>query len=158
MKVRYDHVTVFVARRGAGGTHQLLQLRRRADDYLGGTWQTVRGTMEPGETAAQTAVRELREETGLTPIELYSLGIVETFFIAAQDTIWHSPAFLATVAADAKITLDAEHDDSRWIDEAEMQARFMWPSERPLITVIREMIFADELAKMHLIIPLPRKD
>ena len=49
MNVRYDHVTVLVARKSGGG-HQLLQLRRRGDDYLGGTWQTVRGTMEAGAT------------------------------------------------------------------------------------------------------------
>src|SRR5438477_10931825 len=102
MNVRYDHVTVLVARKSGGG-HQLLQLRRRGDDYLGGTWQTVRGTMEAGETAVQTALRELKEETGLTPTESFSVGIVETFYIAAEDAVLHSPVFLAIVPGDAQI-------------------------------------------------------
>ena len=155
MNVRYDHVTVFVARR-AGDRWQLLQLRRTPGEYLGGTWQTVRGTIDAGETAVRTAVRELGEETDLTPIELYSLGVVETFFIAKLDTMWHSPAFVAIVAGDATIALDAEHDDSRWIDEDAIEREFMWPSERPLIAALRQTILSDGSAKQHLLIPLPR--
>lgn len=42
--------------------HQVLLLER-AD--APGFWQSVTGSLEPGETPAQAAVRELREETGL---------------------------------------------------------------------------------------------
>ena len=153
MNIRHDHVTVFVARR-VDDRWQLLQVRRRADDYLGGTWQTVRGTMEAGETAVQTALRELREETGLVPGEFYTLGIVETFYIAAADEMWHSPAFLAIVATDAKITFDDEHDAHRWIELADALRQFMWPSERPLIDAIVREIFGGGLSKPHLLIRL----
>jgi 8-oxo-dGTP pyrophosphatase MutT (NUDIX family) len=153
MNVRHDHVTVFVARR-IDNAWQLLQVRRRADDYLGGTWQTVRGTMEAGETAVQTALRELREETGLVPIEFYTLGIVETFYIAAEDAMWHSPAFLAIVEPAAPIQFDAEHDAHRWINLADTQREFMWPSERPLIDAITREIFGDGLSKPLLLIRL----
>ena len=159
MNVRRDHVTVFVARPSAA-SHELLQLRRTPGDYLGGTWQTVRGSSESDETAIETALRELREETGLTPVEFYSLGIVESFFIAKLDTLWHSPAFIAIVAPDAPITLDAEHDAFRWIALADADERFMWASERPLLDVIRRVILgeAHHPAKEHLAIPLPRND
>ena len=149
MKVRYDHVTVFVVR-PAGSGFEFLQLRRRADDYLGGTWQTVRGTGEAGETSIQTALRELREETGLTPLEFYSVGLVENFYIAADDTMFHSPAFLAIVSADAAITLDAEHDDSRWIDKADAERSFMWPSEKPLVHAILSELLDNGTSKTHL--------
>jgi dihydroneopterin triphosphate diphosphatase len=149
VNVRYDHVTVFVVRSAAAG-REFLQLRRSSGDYLGGTWQTVRGTSEGGETAVQTALRELREETGLTPMELHSLGLVETFYIAKLDTMWHSAAFLAVVAADATITLDAEHDDFRWLAAGEFERQCMWASERPLVRVILDELLADSLCKPHL--------
>jgi len=153
MKVRYDHVSVFVVH-PAGAGFQFLQLRRQADDYLGGTWQTVRGSGEAGETSMQTALRELREETGLTPVEFYSLGIVETFYIAADDTLFHSPAFIAFVAANASVTLDQEHDNHRWIDAADAEKLFMWPSETPLLREITTKILQSSLAKPHLHIKL----
>jgi 8-oxo-dGTP pyrophosphatase MutT (NUDIX family) len=154
MNVRHDHVTVFVVRCTAGA-HEFLQLRRSAGDYLGGTWQTVRGTSEAGETAVRTALRELREETGLAPLEFYSLGVVETFFIAGLDTIWHSPAFLALVDPGAALTLDAEHDAHRWIDATEMEQACMWASEKPLVRVVREQLLTDTPCRRHLRIHLP---
>jgi dATP pyrophosphohydrolase len=150
MNVRNDHVTVFIVRAVAANEHEFLQLRRSAADYLGGTWQTVRGTSESGETAPQTALRELREETGLTPSEFYSLGIVEAFYIAAQDTMWHSPAFLAIVDVRAMITLDAEHDQFRWIPAADFEQQCMWASEKPLVRVILQELLAGSLCKPHL--------
>ncbi len=153
MNIRHDHVTVFVARR-VDEQWQLLQLRRHASDYLGGTWQTVRGTMEAGETAVQTALRELGEEAGLVPIEFYTLGIVETFYIAAEDAMWHSPVFVAIVAPDAPVRYDGEHDAHRWIDLADAQRQFMWPSERPVIDAITREIFGDGLSKPLLLIRL----
>lgn len=42
--------------------HQILLLER-ADHP--GWWQSVTGSQEPGETLRQTAIREVREETGL---------------------------------------------------------------------------------------------
>jgi 8-oxo-dGTP pyrophosphatase MutT (NUDIX family) len=149
VKVRYDHVTVFVIR-PAGSAFEFLQLRRQPNDYLGGTWQTVRGTGEPGETSVQTALRELREETGLAPAEFYSLGIVETFYMATDDTIFHSPAFVAFVPAGSGVTLDSEHDAHRWISAADAERLFMWPSEAPLLREIRARIVENSAAKPHL--------
>ena len=146
MKVRYDHVTVFVIR-PAGDAFEFLQLRRQADDYLGGTWQTVRGTGKAGESSVQTALRELREETGLTPAEFYSLGLVETFYLAADDCLFHSPAFVAFVAAGSGVTLDCEHDAHRWISAADAERLFMWPSEAPLLREIAAKILQNSDAK-----------
>jgi len=154
MKVRHDHVTVFVVRPANSG-FEFLQLRRQPnDDYLAGTWQTVRGTAEAGETSVQTALRELREETSLVPHEFYSLGIVENFYIASVDTLFHSPTFVAIVSADAQITLDGEHNAHRWISDAEADKHFMWPSEVPLLREVRSKILIESDAKRHLRVPV----
>jgi ADP-ribose pyrophosphatase YjhB (NUDIX family) len=150
MTIKTHKIVVFVARPIANGRHEFLQLRRRGDEPLAGTWQTVRGSIEAGETAAAAAMRELREETAAHPVEFYRLGTVETFYDLHTDAIWHSAAFFALLAADATVTLNDEHDAFRWVDETEIDRQFMWPSEKPLIKEIREELLTDSLCKPYL--------
>ena len=154
MNVRTHKIVVFVARPTAGGRHEFLQLRRVLGEPLGGTWQTVRGSIESGETAADAAVRELREETAAPPAEFYRLGTVETFYDIHTDAIWHSAAFFALLPAGAAVTLNEEHDALRWVDETELDRHFMWPSERPLLEEIRRDLLGDGLSKPFLRIDL----
>ena len=50
-----------------------LLLQKRTDDHL---WSfSAAGSMEPGESAEETARRELLEETGLTAYSLELLGV-----------------------------------------------------------------------------------
>jgi dATP pyrophosphohydrolase len=149
--VKTHKIVVFVARpRMAGGRHEFLQLRRR-EPPLAGTWQTVRGSIESGETAAAAALRELREETALRPAEFYRLGSVETFYDLDSDAVWHSAAFFALLAVDATVTLNDEHDAIRWVDETELDRHFMWPSEKPLMREIQtELLGAGGLCKPYL--------
>jgi len=148
--VKTHKIVVFVARPTPGGRHEFLQLRRRGDEPLAGTWQTVRGSIEAGETAATAAIRELREETSLHPVEFYRLGSVETFYDLDSDAVWHSAAFFALLAAGATVTLNDEHDAVRWVSESEIDRQFMWPSEKPLIKEIREELLTDSLCKPFL--------
>src|SRR4051812_29307433 len=130
-------VSVFVVRPDASGrSHEFLQLRREKDDFMGGTWQTVRGTMEGGETAWQAALRELKEETGLVPVEFYKLSTLESFYVVKDETVWHCPGFVAVVARDANVVLNHEHDASRWVARSEVHRSFMWPTERVLLDEI----------------------
>ena len=155
MKIRADHVTVFVARPDASSTsHAFLQLRRAASDYLGGTWQLIRGCMEPGETAVQAAVREMREESGLTAQELYSLGPVETFYLWPTDTLVNSICFCAIVEPASQIILNPEHDDFRWIPRHDLDAQLMWASERRLVPEICRDILDNGIAKPRLLVQL----
>ena len=148
---RSDMVTVFVVRPDESGrSHEFLQLHRHPDDFMGNTWQIIRGGMNEGETAVQGALRELREEAGLVPKELYRLGTLESFYIPHEDTLWHAVAFVAIVGRDAKVTLNEEHDDFRWLARADVAELTMWASERALLDEIDHDILRDSLAKPHL--------
>ena len=151
MNVRYDMVTCFVVRPEAGGTlGEFLQLRRAKDEFLGGVWGPVHGRIERGETAWQSALRELREEAGLTPVEFYQLDTINQFYLVAGDCVWHVPGFCAVVGRDATVTLNEEHDDFRWISRSAIDRNFLWPGERRQLEELVREIVNDGPAKSYL--------
>jgi len=54
----------------------LLLRHRESSDRFAGRWNGVGGHVEPGEDIRDAALRELREETGLTPGDLRLRGVV----------------------------------------------------------------------------------
>jgi len=123
---------------------QVLQLLRAPALSVGGTWQSVHGGIEPGESAVAAALREMKEETGLTPIRFWQLEHVNTFFIARSDEIHLCPSFAAEVdfAASQALRICDEHTASRWLPIREAEPAFLWPGQRSAIREILEVIFA----------------
>jgi dATP pyrophosphohydrolase len=144
MTPRYDMVCCYVVRPDAdGGLGEVLQLRRAPSEFMGGKWTTVYGGIEAAEKAWQAALRELSEETGLVPEsdEFYQLDTVNTFYLAPYDSVWHVPGFVAVVPRDCVVTLNAEHDDFRWVDRSVIDQEFLWPGERrQLEELVREIM------------------
>jgi 8-oxo-dGTP pyrophosphatase MutT (NUDIX family) len=116
--------------RGAGSTLQVLLLRRAPHGRNPGSWETVHGTIEEGETPVQASLRELREETGLTPDRFYNLSRIEGFYQHKSDELVIIPAFAAFVGADALPLLSREHDAFVWLMPRDAAKRFAWPRER----------------------------
>jgi dATP pyrophosphohydrolase len=127
--VRVSLVDVYVLRERPGGI-ECLVLRRAAGGRCPGSWETVHGHIEDGERPAQTAERELEEETGLVPLRLYNLSRVETFYQHRLDEVALVPVFAAFVPADRDVRLGTEHDRYEWLSPAEAGGRFAWPRER----------------------------
>jgi dihydroneopterin triphosphate diphosphatase len=151
MNSRHNLVTVFVVRPDQTGTSQeFLQLHRVPEDYLGNTWQIVRGTVEERETFLQGALRELQEETGLAPREFYRLGSVELFYTPVDDTIWHSVAFCAVIDRTQQVQLNEEHDAFRWVPRGQFDQHIMWASERALLPDLCRDILDNGIAKPQL--------
>jgi 8-oxo-dGTP pyrophosphatase MutT (NUDIX family) len=109
---------------------QVLVLRRGRTGRCPGSWETVHGTIEPGETPVQASLRELHEETGFTPARLYNVSRVEAFYQHGTDAVALIPVFVAFVSASEPPRLSSEHDEALWLGPADAATRFSWPRER----------------------------
>ena len=86
-------------------------------------WGLPKGTPEPNETQRETALREVREETGLEVEEQEFIESIEYWFVRAQDGVrYHKMVhFYLMTAVGGDVSLhDDEFDVVKWwpIDEA----------------------------------------
>ena len=128
------------ALRGAGDNLEILTLRRSASGRCPGSWETVHGTVEPGETPVQASMRELHEETGLVPDKFYNLSRTEAFYQHATDELALIPVFAAFVSAQATVRLSDEHDRAEWLSAKTAVSRFAWPRERRALDDILSIV------------------
>lgn len=147
-------VDVYVFRRTPTGV-ELLLLKRAPRQRLAGTWQAVHGKVESGETAWQTALRELREETGLKPRGFWQLECLNTFYMAATDNVMICPCFAAEAPSGAEVRLCNEHTDFRWAPIEQAIGELMWPGQRHAVRELVENILARSTAEPHLRIDIP---
>jgi dATP pyrophosphohydrolase len=138
MNLRRDLIQCYVVRPAgpSNASHEFLQLHRRPGQLMAGTWQPVTGRIEPGETAVQAALRELLEETALTPYEFYSVEAVQTYYMSGDDALWFAVPFCAYVSPDAPVILDEEHDQYRWIPRDRAAEQFFWTADRRAVAEI----------------------
>lgn len=115
--IRSFAVSVVLLRSNDDRTEVLL-LRR--NHTLVGEWCQIAGAIEEGEKAWGAALREVKEETGLDCRRFYSADICEQFYEADRDSISLLPVFVGFVDAEARVVINHEHSDFRWVtfDEA----------------------------------------
>ena len=116
--------------RGSGESLECLTLQRGSGGRCPGSWETVHGHIEAGETPAEAAVRELEEETGLSPLRMYNLSRVEVFYQHRRDEVALIPVFAAFVPVDGTVRLSREHAKYEWLSVADATSRFAWPREK----------------------------
>lgn len=99
---------------------RVLLLRRRDGRYLGGQWDVPGGTVEPGETPGDAAVRECAEETGLVAELGPKVNRAENRDTEGRDILFHTLTYELRVPTPGDgippvaLTED-EHDDHAWL-------------------------------------------
>jgi len=120
------------------GNLQFLLLRRASDVEYAGQWRMLVGKIDADETAWQTALREVREETGQAPTRLWTLPSVNHFYEWQQDRINLIPAFAAEL--DHNPTLNHEHDAFSWLAPQVAASRTDWPEQQRLLRLTTRLL------------------
>jgi 8-oxo-dGTP diphosphatase len=98
-------------------------LVKRGHDPQKGRWSLPGGRLEPGETPAQAAVRELREETGFDVVLERELWTVSVPYAVppgtAPDRVYRVHGFAAAVAGGSLRSGD-DADEAGWFSPAEV--------------------------------------
>ena len=107
----------------------------------GNSWSLPKGHIEVGETAEQTAIREVAEETGIQGSVLAALGSIDYWFVTegrrVHKTVHHYlMRFLGGDLSDE----DMEVTEVAWVPLRDLPARLAYADERRLAVVAGELI------------------
>ena len=107
-------------------------MRRRGRDSV--TWTLPKGTPHRGETAEETALREVEEETGLQVRIIEPIPSIEYGFVQAGTRIQKTVHYflMAPVGGDLS-RHDHEFERVRWVAFEEAPGLLSFPTERELV-------------------------
>jgi len=108
----------------------------------GTRWQLPKGHIEAGETPAQAAVREVREETGVTGRVVAALPGIEYWFVEKGQRRVHKRVdyfLLAYVSGDAADFDVQEVSGAEWFSWETGIAKLSFDNERRVVRTAREV-------------------
>ena len=122
---------------------EYLILKRNKNKIYEHLWQGVAGKIEKDEKAWQTAIRELREETGLDPSNVFIADHVSRFYETKGDRVNLIPVFGIEVNS-KDVILSDEHVDFKWVHYADARNTLVWNGQKKGLEVINDMILSND--------------
>jgi 8-oxo-dGTP pyrophosphatase MutT (NUDIX family) len=121
-----------VSRRDGGRVEIVIGRRRRDRDIV--TWTLPKGTPDPGETTEETALREVREETGLDVRITAPFDSIHYTFVQGGTRIHKTVHYFLMEPTGGDLGRhDHEFDDVRWIGLHDANGILTFPTERALV-------------------------
>jgi dATP pyrophosphohydrolase len=136
--------------RETGNGIEFLLLKRANNQIYPGIWQMVTGKIEEKEKAHQTALREIKEETGLIPVQLWVAPTINSFYEPKDEYICLLPVFAARMDGETGVILSKEHTEYKWVGKDEAKKLLAWPGQREAVDIIEDY-FLNEKSYFHFV-------
>ncbi len=126
---QYDIIAVMIF---IFDSQQNVLLLERCDN---GFWEPVKGGMDAGESWSQAAAREMREETGLSPVSEFTLfKVVDDKLKKSDDTTLNIKGHVTFCfvsgerpTPDFSLDTEIEHRNYRWVSINDLGQETVWP-------------------------------
>lgn len=106
-------------------------------------WSLPKGHIEEGESAEQTAVREVKEETGIVARVQSTLGTIDYWFVADRKRIHKTVHHFVLSAIGGELCdEDVEVTEVAWVPLAELNDTLIYADERKLVRLALERLTA----------------
>jgi 8-oxo-dGTP pyrophosphatase MutT (NUDIX family) len=107
-------------------------------------WCLPKGHVEPGETPAQAAEREIHEETGIHGTVVKHLGTIDYWFLGENHRVHKVVHHYLLSAQGGALTPDndpdSEAEDAAWVPLPDLKERLAYPNERRLVQLARNLL------------------
>ena len=111
---------------------------------LRGTWRLPKGTHEPGEALAATALREVREETGLICEIQRSLEFIQYSFKNTGRQVDKRVYFYLMIPIDGALEQhDYEFDEVKWVSGLQAYKQLTFSTERDILMKADAYLWAE---------------
>jgi len=113
-------------------------------NYPQGHWDFVKGKVEQGETPHETALRETKEETGISDIEFID-GFeesVEYDFRFKKEDIHKKVIFFLAKTNEKNIKLSHEHNDYLWLEYNDALKKTTFENAKNVLTKANEFLLS----------------
>ena len=113
-------------------------------NYPQGHWDFVKGKVEQNETPHETAIREAREETGITNIEFID-GFeesVEYDFRFKKEDIHKKVIFFLAKTDEKNVKLSHEHNDYLWLAYNDAIKKTTFENAKNVLTKANEFLLS----------------
>ncbi len=138
MKLTSFLIEAHIFRQSISGEIEFLLLKRAENEKYPGIWQMVTGSIKKREKAFQTALREIKEETGLMPKKLWVVPNVNSFYEPVNDYLCMVPVFAALVENNSNVNVSTEHTEYKWANLDETKKLLAWKGQRVSVDTIHE--------------------
>ena len=105
----------------------MLYRNKKENDYHEGKWNGLGGKFEPGESPEECAIREIKEESGLTVKNLVMKGFI-TFPLFDGKDDWF--VFLFIIDDFEGDLIDSPEGELEWIPDEKLLELNLWEGDR----------------------------